>query len=86
VLSERPIIGGAGGSIVNAALEGLVRAAAIEWPRIRINVISPTVLVESLPAYGAAFRGFEPAPAGRVALAYSRSAEGAETGQVYRVH
>jgi NAD(P)-dependent dehydrogenase (short-subunit alcohol dehydrogenase family) len=85
-LSERPIIGGASGSMVNAALEGFVRVAAIEWPRIRINVISPTVLVESLPAYGAAFRGFEPAPAARVALAYSRSVEGAETGQVYRVH
>jgi NAD(P)-dependent dehydrogenase (short-subunit alcohol dehydrogenase family) len=86
VLSERPILGGASGSMINAALEGFVRAAAVEWPRIRINLVSPTVLVESLPAYGAAFRGFEAAPAARVALAYSRSVEGPETGQVYRVH
>jgi hypothetical protein len=28
----------------------------------------------------------EPAPAARVAAAYVRSVEGAQTGQVYRVH
>jgi len=38
-----------------------------------------------MPAFGPFFRGFEPVPAARVALAYSRSIEGAQTGQVYRV-
>lgn len=86
ILADQPIRGGTSATMVNAALEGYARAAAIELGRgIRINVVSPTVLVESLGAYAAAFRGFEAVPAARVALAYSRSVEGAQTGQVYRV-
>ena len=73
-------------SAVNAAVDGFVRAAAIELPRaLRINAVSPTVLAESMATYGPYFRGFEPAPAARVALAYSRSVEGAQTGRVYEV-
>ena len=86
VLSEHPIRAGASASLVNAGLEGFVRAAAIELPRgLRINVVSPTVLQESLADLAPYFRGFEAVPAARVALAYSRSVEGAETGKVYRV-
>lgn len=86
ILAEQPIREGADASTVNAALEGFVRAAAIELPRgLRINAVSPTVLAESTATYGPYFRGFEPAPAARVALAYSRSVEGAQTGQVYKV-
>lgn len=87
ILSEQPIAGGSSAGMVNAALEGFVRAAAVELPRgIRINLVSPTVLVESMAAFGSFFRGFEPVPAARAALAYSRSAEGVQTGQVYRVY
>ncbi len=63
-----------------------MRAAAIELPRgIRINAVSPSVLQESLTAYGPFFRSFEAVPASRVALAYSRSVEGAQSGKVYKV-
>ena len=83
---EHQIRNGAAASMVNSAVEGYVRGAAIELPRaIRINVVSPTLLEESVAAIGAYFYGIEPAPARRVALGYSRSAEGAQTGQVYRV-
>ena len=86
VLSEDPIHYGAAVSTVNAALDGFVRAAAIELPRgLRINGVSPTILEESLPAYGPYFRGFKAVPAATVALAYAKSAEGRQTGQVYRV-
>ena len=86
VLSEDPIRYGAAVSTVNAALDGFVRAAAIELPRgLRINGVSPTILEESLPAYGPFFRGFKAVPAATVALAYAKSAEGRQTGQVYRV-
>ena len=87
VLAEQPIRQGASASLVNGALEAFVRAAAIELPRgLRINLVSPTVLREAMPAYAPYFRGFEPVPAARAALAYARSVEGAETGKVYRVH
>lgn len=86
ILSEQPIRAGASASMVNGALESFVRAAAIELPRgIRINIVSPNVLVESTDSYGPFFRGFEPVPASRAALAFSRSVEGLQTGQVYKV-
>jgi NAD(P)-dependent dehydrogenase (short-subunit alcohol dehydrogenase family) len=86
VLSDDPIVAGSAASMVNGALEAWVRAAAIELPRgLRINVVSPTVLTEAMGAYGPFFRGFASVPAARAALAYSRSIDGRQTGQVYRV-
>lgn len=87
IVSEQPILYGMNASSVNNAVEGLVRGAAIELPRgLRINVVSPSVLQESLGSYGPYFLGFEAVPARRVALAYSRSVEGRQTGQIYKVH
>lgn len=86
ILSHDPIRYGSSASMVNAALDGFVRAASIEMPRgIRINVVSPTVLTESLSQYGEYFHGFKPVSAADVALAYSKSVEGLQTGQIYHV-
>jgi NAD(P)-dependent dehydrogenase (short-subunit alcohol dehydrogenase family) len=86
ILADVPIASGASASMVNGALEAFARAAAIELPRqLRINVVSPNVLVESMTAFGTMFRGFEAVPAARAALAYSHSIEGMQTGQVYKV-
>jgi NAD(P)-dependent dehydrogenase (short-subunit alcohol dehydrogenase family) len=86
VLSWDPIRYGSSASMVNGALESFTRAAALELPRgLRLNTVSPTVIQESLPSYGPYFRGYEAVPAARAALAYSRSVEGAQTGQVYQV-
>jgi NAD(P)-dependent dehydrogenase (short-subunit alcohol dehydrogenase family) len=86
IVSDEPIRYGANATTVNAAIEGFVRAAAIELPRgLRINAVNPSVLQESMAAYGPYFHGFEPVPASRVALAYSKSVEGLQTGRVYRV-
>jgi NAD(P)-dependent dehydrogenase (short-subunit alcohol dehydrogenase family) len=86
VLADTPIVAGSSASMVNGALESFVMAAAIEMPRgVRINAISPTVFEESMGAYGPFFRGFDPAPVARAARAFSRSVEGRQTGQVYKV-
>lgn len=85
IVAEEPIRNGASASMVNSAVEGFARGAAIELSRgLRINVVSPTVLTESMDSYGPFFIGFESAPAKRVALSYARSVDGAQTGQVYR--
>lgn len=86
IATQHTIPGASGLTMANAAIEGFVRAAAIEMPRaIRINVVSPGVLAESpLPVFDL-FAGFEPVPAARVAQAYLRSIEGGQTGQVFRV-
>lgn len=87
VLCEQPIAGGSSASLVNGGLEAFVRAAAIELPRgLRINAVSPTILTEAPAAVRALFPGFETVPVARAALAYRRSVEGLQTGQVYRVH
>ncbi len=86
VLSHDPVRAGSSASMVNGAIDAFVRAAAIELPRgLRINSVSPGVLLESMPAYGPFFRGHGPVPGARVALAYSKSVEGARTGQVFEV-
>ena len=86
ILTDDPIRYGTSASMANGGLEAFVRAAAIELPRgLRINVVSPTVLEESMEGYGPYFRGFQPVSAARAALGYARSVEGAQTGQVYRI-
>ncbi len=86
ILAEQPIRLGANATAVNAAVEGFVRAAACELPRgLRINAVSPTVLSEAWDAYADFFPGFEPVSAARAALAFQRSIEGVQTGQVYKV-
>ncbi|KNH07540.1 short chain dehydrogenase [Candidatus Burkholderia brachyanthoides] len=85
VIGDAPILQGASAASVNVAIEGFVRGAAIELPRgLRINVTSPTMLEEAREAFGPFFRGFEAASGAWVALAYSRSVEGAESGRVIR--
>jgi NAD(P)-dependent dehydrogenase (short-subunit alcohol dehydrogenase family) len=86
LLNHDPIRDGAAASLVNGALDGFVVGAAIEMPRgLRINVVSPGVLTESLPVFGAYFRGFEAVPGKRVADAYVKSVEGLQTGKVISV-
>ncbi len=86
ILAEQPIRQSANATAVNAAVEGFVRAAACELPRgLRINAVSPTVLSEAWDAYADFFPGFEPVSAARAALAFQRSVEGVQTGQVYKV-
>jgi len=86
VLSHDPIRSGASAALVNGALDSFVRAASIELPRgLRVNSISPTVLVEAMDSYAPYFRGYKPVPAVDVALAYAKSVEGLQTGQTFRV-
>lgn len=86
ILNEDPIRFGSSAAMVNGALNGFVRSVAIEMPRdLRINVISPTVIAESMAEYGPFFRGFDAVPVAKVALAFSKSVEGLQTGQIYKV-
>lgn len=79
VLSQEPVEGSAAISLVNAGVEGFVRAAALEMPRgQRVNAVSPPWVKETLDAMGA---DFSPSmPAAQVAKAYRASVEGQESG------
>ena len=80
ILSRQPMPGGAAISIVNAGIEGFVRAAALELPRgLRINAVSPGWVTETLAALKMDTRmGI---PAAQVALSYAKAVEGDMTGQ-----
>jgi NAD(P)-dependent dehydrogenase (short-subunit alcohol dehydrogenase family) len=75
------MIGSGAVSLVNSALEGFTRAAALEAPRkIRVNVVSPPWVTETLIAFK-----MDPAgglPAVNVARAYVASIEGKQSGEV----
>lgn len=86
LLNEDPIRLGVSAAMVNGALEGFVRGAAIETSRgLRINLVSPTVIHEALPAYASFFRGTPAVSAAEAALGYAKSVEGAQNGRVYRI-
>lgn len=81
ILSHQPMPGSASISMVNAGIEGFVRAAALEMPRgIRINVVSPPWVKETLEALG--MDTSNGMPAERVAQAYRASVSGTRTGTV----
>lgn len=81
ILAKQPMPGSAAISLVNAGLEGFVRAAALEAPRgIRVNVVSPPWVSETLVAMGQ--DGAQGMPASQVAAAYVESVEGSRTGEV----
>lgn len=46
-------------TIVNAGLEGFVKAASLEYSKFHINVVSPTVIEEALDKYAPSFAGFK---------------------------
>lgn len=81
VLAQHPMAGSAAVSLVNAGLEGFTRAAALEAPRgIRVNVVSPGWVSETLAAMGQ-----DPSagiPADAVARVYAESVTGSATGAV----
>ena len=86
VLNEEPIFAGVAGATVSGALEGFVRAAAIELPKgLRINVVNPTILKESEAHMGSFFPGVIPVEGWKVGQAYKRAILGAQTGRVYKV-
>jgi len=81
VLSQEPMEGSAAISLVNAGLEGFVRAAALEMPRgLRVNAVSPPWVSETLEAMGEDPSGG--LPAAEVATAYVKSVEGAQNGLI----
>ncbi|MEN2421832.1 short chain dehydrogenase [Streptomyces rimosus] len=85
VLARDPIPTGSAAAMANGAVESFVRAAAIDIAPQRVNAVSPTVVTESLPDYGAFFPGIASVGLDQVAAAYVRSVEGGQTGQVYEL-
>ena len=83
-LAEEPQRNFANASAANGAVEGFVRAAAIELENgIRINAVSPTVIEDS-PQYFPYFPGEIPTTMRELEFAFRKSLFGAHTGQIIK--
>jgi NAD(P)-dependent dehydrogenase (short-subunit alcohol dehydrogenase family) len=79
-LAQQPMIGSAAISMVNAGIEGFVRAAALELQgTLRVNVVSPGWVSETLASMGK--DASEGIPAAEVAAVYQRAVDGKMTGE-----
>ncbi len=77
---------GSNAASMNGALDDFVRSAAIEMPRgLRINVVSPGLLEDSVTKYDGFFPGHVPVSATRVGMAFTKCVEGGINGQVIAV-
>ena len=83
-LSHDPQKNFANASAANCAVEGFVRAAAIELENgIRINAVSPTV-IENSPQYFPYFPGDIPVTMQQLEFGFRKAVFGANTGQVIK--
>ncbi len=83
-LTHEPQLNFANASASNGAVEGFVRAAAIELEKgLRINAVSPTV-TENSPQYFPYFPGDIPVTMQQLEYAFRKSVFGANTGQVIK--
>lgn len=83
-LTHEPQINFANASAANGAVEGFVKAAAIELPNgIRINAVSPTV-IENSPQYFPYFPGEIPTTMEQLEFGFKKSLFGAVTGHIIK--
>lgn len=83
-LSHDPQKNFANASATNGAIEGFVRAAAIELENeIRINAVSPTV-IENSPQYFPFFPGDIPVTMQQLEYGFRKAVFGANTGQIIK--
>lgn len=86
ILHSDPVRGGVGLSILNGALNSFARSAAYELKRgIRLNVISPGLVEDSVEDLGSFFPGHMPITMKRMVSGYVKSVEGIITGQVIEI-
>ena len=86
IMNRDFVSNGSVAAMINSAVEGFVKAAALDLPnKMRINAVSPALLEESVEKYSQLCPGFEPVSSAAVARAYRKSLYGIQTGQIYHV-
>jgi NAD(P)-dependent dehydrogenase (short-subunit alcohol dehydrogenase family) len=83
-LNHEPQLNFANASAANGAIDGFVKAAAIELRNgIRINAVSPTVIEDS-PQYFPFFPGEMPVSMKQLEFGFRKSVFGANTGEIIK--
>ncbi len=82
-LSRTPMHGMSHLTVINAGLEGFVRAAAIEAAPVRVCVVSPALVAESPPPVLELFDGMSMISAAELAKVYRHALEDGASGTTF---
>ena len=83
IIGDEPILGGSAAAAANGALNMCVSTLAAEYAgKLRINIVSPSIIENSVEHYGMVFDGFEPTSEKRIVEAYRRTISAPITGRV----
>lgn len=87
ILADDPVFMTTGAALVNGGLNSFVKAVARELDKgIRINVVSPGMVEDSVERIGHLFPGHNPVTMKQVLNGYRKSVEGRITGEVIRIN
>ena len=83
IIGDEPIIAGSCAAAANGALNMCVSTLAAEYAgKLRINIVSPSIIENSVDHYGMLFDGFEPSSNESIIHAYRRTISAPITGRV----
>ncbi|MBL4740954.1 MAG: short chain dehydrogenase [Sneathiella sp.] len=86
ILADEPLIGSSCAAAANGALHSFVMALSGELAgRVRVNVVSPSVVEASVEGYGNFFDGFEATSMDSLVKGYRRCLAGPFTGRVLKI-
>lgn len=87
ILADDPVFMTTGAALVNGGLHSFVKAVARELENgIRINVVSPGMVEDSVERIGHLFPGYNAIAMKQVVNGYIKSVEGKITGEVIRIY
>ena len=85
IIGDEPILAGSCAAAANGALNMCVSTLAAEYAgKLRINIVSPSIIEDSVEDYGMLFDGFEPTSKKRIVEAYRRTISAPISGRVLR--
>ncbi len=83
IIGDEPILGGSCAAAANGALNMCVSTLAAEYAgKLRINIVSPSIIENSVEYYGMLFDGFEPTSKESIIQAYRRTISAPISGRV----
>jgi NAD(P)-dependent dehydrogenase (short-subunit alcohol dehydrogenase family) len=86
IIGDEPIIAGSCAAAANGALNMCVSTLAAEYAgKLRINVVSPSIIENSVDYYGMLFDGFEATSNESITHAYRRTISAPISGQVLQL-
>lgn len=86
IIGEEPLLAGSCAAAANGALNNCVSSLAAEYAgKVRINIVSPSIIENSVEYYGMLFDGYEATNDESIIQAYRRTLSAPISGRVLRL-